>query len=179
MGSVATFDFVYSSINCVYIIIWRGVTAIWCGFIVLKFWLSNANSLWKTKGNAKSLATVPTLPYTWTTHLKTFYKHRPPDLLSICHTYLVVYSGLCCHCGVEHEKWHSLSICIGPYHQSWINKLSIDVSFVVIGQYLAEIQLFENLESEWAKKRNIEKIAFKVVRIKFLAIHITNKKITF
>ncbi len=36
--------------------------------------------------------------------------------------------------------------------ESWINKLSIDVWFVRIGQYLAEIQLFENLESEGAKK---------------------------
>ncbi len=33
-----------------------------------------------------------------------------------------------------------------------INKLSIDVWFVMIGQYLAEIQLFEYLESERAKK---------------------------
>ncbi len=31
------------------------------------------------------------------------------------------------------------------------NNLSIDVWFVMIGQYLAEIQLFENLESEGAK----------------------------
>ncbi len=37
---------------------------------------------------------------------------------------------------------------------------------------LAEIQLFENLESE--KNLNIEKIAFKAVQIKFLAMHITN-----
>ncbi len=35
---------------------------------------------------------------------------------------------------------------------SWINKLSIDVWFVRIGQYLSEIQLFENLESKGAKK---------------------------
>ncbi len=35
---------------------------------------------------------------------------------------------------------------------SWINKLSIDVCFVRIGQYLAEIQLFENLESYGAKQ---------------------------
>ncbi len=48
------------------------------------------------------------------------------------------------------------------------------------GQYLDEIQLFENLESEVAKKKwNIEKIAFKVVQIKFLAMHITNQKIVF
>ncbi len=33
-----------------------------------------------------------------------------------------------------------------------INKLPIDVWFVRKGQYLAEIQLFENLESEGAKK---------------------------
>ncbi len=35
----------------------------------------------------------------------------------------------------------------------WINKLSIDVLFVMIGQYLAEIQLFEKLESVGAKKK--------------------------
>ncbi len=33
----------------------------------------------------------------------------------------------------------------------WVNKLSIDVWFVRIGPYLAEIQLFENLECEGAK----------------------------
>ncbi len=33
-----------------------------------------------------------------------------------------------------------------------LNNLSIDVWFVMIGQYLAEIQLFENLESEGEKK---------------------------
>ncbi len=31
--------------------------------------------------------------------------------------------------------------------KSWINKLSIDLLFVKIGQYLVEIHLFENLES--------------------------------
>ncbi len=36
---------------------------------------------------------------------------------------------------------------------------------------MAEIQLFEN--------QNIEKIIFKVVQMKFLAMHITNKKISF
>ncbi len=48
---------------------------------------------------------------------------------------------------------------------------------VRIWQYLAEIQLFENLEYEVAKKKNlnIEKITFKVVQIKFLAMHITNQ----
>ncbi len=37
------------------------------------------------------------------------------------------------------------------------------------------MQLFENLESD----RNIEKIIFKVVQIKFLAMHITNQKLRF
>ncbi len=37
--------------------------------------------------------------------------------------------------------------------ESWLNKLSIDVWFVrQLWKYLAEIQLFENLESEGAKK---------------------------
>ncbi len=44
----------------------------------------------------------------------------------------------------------------------------------MIGKYLAEIQLFLNPESE-----NIEKIAFKVVQMKFLAMHITNQKLSF
>ncbi len=52
--------------------------------------------------------------------------------------------------------------------------------YIRIGQYLAEIQQFENLESDGAKKNlNIEKIAFKVVQLKFLAMLITNKKFSF
>ncbi len=35
-----------------------------------------------------------------------------------------------------------------------------------------------NLESEGAKKLNIEKIIFKVVQIKVLAMHITNQKLS-
>ncbi len=50
----------------------------------------------------------------------------------------------------------------------------------MIGQYLTEIQLFENLESEGAKKNlNKEKIAFKVVQMKSLAMHITNQQLSF
>ncbi len=37
----------------------------------------------------------------------------------------------------------------------------------------------ENLESEGAKNLNIEKITFKVVQMKFLAMHITNQKLSF
>ncbi len=47
----------------------------------------------------------------------------------------------------------------------------------MIGQYLAEIQLFENLRVQ--KNLNIEKIAFKVVQMKFSAMHITNQKLSF
>ncbi len=64
--------------------------------------------------------------------------------------------------------------------ESWINKLSIDAWFVRMGQYLAEIQILENLESEGAKKsKYFEKIVFKVVQMKFLAMHITKQKQSF
>ncbi len=39
--------------------------------------------------------------------------------------------------------------------------------------------ILENLESEGAKNLNIEKIIFKFVQIKFLAMHITNQKLSF
>ncbi len=45
----------------------------------------------------------------------------------------------------------------------------------MIGQYLTDIQLLENLESEGKINLNIEKIIFKVVQTKFLAMHMTNK----
>ncbi len=48
---------------------------------------------------------------------------------------------------------NSLNIEIYTSSESWINKFPIDVWFVRIGQYLAEIQLFENLESEGKKKK--------------------------
>ncbi len=65
--------------------------------------------------------------------------------------------------------------------ESWINKLSINVWFVRMGQYLAEIQLFENLESEGAKKIKIlRKSPLKLSKwSKFLAMHITNQKLSF
>ncbi len=49
--------------------------------------------------------------------------------------------------------------------------------FVRIGQcvHLAEIQLFENLESERAKNQNSEK----VVQMKLLAIYIAEQKLSF
>ncbi len=39
--------------------------------------------------------------------------------------------------------------------------------------------IFVNLDSEGAKKLNIEKIIFKVVQMKFLAMHINNQKLCF
>ncbi len=45
------------------------------------------------------------------------------------------------------------------------------------GQYLSEMQLFENLRVQ--KNLNIDKIIFEVVQMKFLAMHITRSKITF
>ncbi len=61
-----------------------------------------------------------------------------------------------------------------------MHKLPIDVWFVMVGQYLAEIQLFDNLESESAKKKlNIEKITVKVVQMKSLAMHIMNQQFNF
>ncbi len=45
---------------------------------------------------------------------------------------------------------------------------------------LDNIQLFENLESEDLKKNlNTEKITFKVLQIKSLAMHDTNQKLSF
>ncbi len=43
-------------------------------------------------------------------------------------------------------------------------------------QYLAEIQLFEHLESKKKNYQNIEKIAFKIAQMKFLEMLITNQK---
>ncbi len=57
---------------------------------------------------------------------------------------------------LDHKTSHKgqFEIEIYTLSESWINKLSIDVWFVMIGQYLSEIQLFENLESEGAKKKS-------------------------
>ncbi len=79
---------------------------------------------------------------------------------------------------LDHKTSHKgqfFEIEIYTSSESWINKL------VRIGRYLAEIQLFEILESDHAKKNNlnIEKITFRIVQMKFLAMHITNQKFSF
>ncbi len=56
---------------------------------------------------------------------------------------------------LDHKTSHKgqfVEIEIYTSSESGVNNLSIDVWFVMIGQYLAEMQLFENLESEGAKK---------------------------
>ncbi len=64
--------------------------------------------------------------------------------------------------------------------ESWINNLSIDVCF-----FLGSDNIWPryNYLKIWnlrvQKNDNIEKIAFKVVQMKFLAIHITNIKLSF
>ncbi len=56
------------------------------------------------------------------------------------------------------------------------NNNNIIYIYIYILFYIySEIQLCENLESEGAKNLNIEKITFKVVQMKFLAMHITNQ----
>ncbi len=50
----------------------------------------------------------------------------------------------------------------------------------MIGRYLAEIQLLEEIWNLRVQKNlNTDKIAFKVVQIKFLSMHITNHKLSF
>ncbi len=58
---------------------------------------------------------------------------------------------------LKHKTSHKgqfLEIEIYISSESWINKFSIDVWFVMRGQYFAETQ-FEYLESEGAKKKNL------------------------
>ncbi len=62
--------------------------------------------------------------------------------------------------------------------ESWINNLYIDVWFVRIRHYLAEIQLFVNLESKGANKSKDWEIE-KLSKLKSLAMHITNQKFSF
>ncbi len=77
---------------------------------------------------------------------------------------------------MEHKTSHKcqfFEIEIYISSETWINQLSIDVWFVMIGQYLKICNL------RVQKNLNIEKIAFKVVQMKFQAMHITNQKLSF
>ncbi len=66
------------------------------------------------------------------------------------------------------KKKTVISINISKF-EMWINNISIDVLFVMIGQYLK----IWNLRVQ--KNQNIEKITFKVVQMKLLAMHINNQ----
>ncbi len=76
---------------------------------------------------------------------------------------------------LEHKTRHKgqfLEIEIYASSESWINSFPL-----MYGCY--DRTIFVNLESEGAKNQNIEKIIFKVVQMKFLAMHITNQKLSF
>ncbi len=96
----------------------------------------------------------------------------------------VLVANLCwiIYVTVDHKTNHKgkfFEIDIYTWSESWINKLSIDVWFVRIWQYLADI-IFKYLESEGCKKnRNMEKITFYFVQMKFLIMHITYQKLSF
>ncbi len=77
------------------------------------------------------------------------------------------------------QKCQFFAIDISTSYESWINNISIDVWFVMIGQYLADVQLIGHLESEGAKKSKYWENHFKFVQIKFLAVHITEQKLSF
>ncbi len=63
--------------------------------------------------------------------------------------------------------------------ESWINKLSIYVWFVRIGHVWLRYNYLKIWNLRVQKNQNFEKIAFKVVQMKFLAMHITNQKLSF
>ncbi len=62
-------------------------------------------------------------------------------------------------------------------HHLKAKQISFQLMYGVLGQYLAEIQLFENLDSEGARFFFVEKITFKVVQMKSLATHFTNQNL--
>ncbi len=66
------------------------------------------------------------------------------------------------------HKFRFLEIDIYTSSESWVNKLSIDVW----------VNLESEVQNNRTQYRNIEKIAFKVVQMKFLAIHITKQTLS-
>ncbi len=103
---------------------------------------------------------------------------RKTKLWSNSNTHNILILCVICDPGPQNQSYVSIFfIKIYKSFESWINNISIDVWFVMIGQYLAEIQLLENLREQ--KDLNIEKIIFKVDQMKSLAMHITNQKLSF
>ncbi len=92
--------------------------------------------------------------------------------LCICVLYIIIYVIL------DHKtsrKAQFYKIEIYTSSKSWINKLSIDVWFA----FGRDTTIWKS--GIWGRKKNlnIEKIAFKVVQMKFLAMHITYQKLSF
>ncbi len=52
-------------------------------------------------------------------------------------------------------------------------------TLIICTPEISKIQLFENLESEGAKNKNIEKLTFKVSQVKSIAMYITDEKFSF
>ncbi len=71
---------------------------------------------------------------------------------------------------LEHKTSHKGQL----FSESWINNLSIDLCSLWYDNIWMKIW---NLRVQ--KNLNIEKITFKVVQMKFLAMHITNQKLSF
>ncbi len=74
---------------------------------------------------------------------------------------------------LEHKTSHKRSFRFMHHLKAEKNYISIDVWFVIIGQYLKIVNLSVQ------KNLNIEKIIYKVVQMKFLAKHINNQKLSF
>ncbi len=70
---------------------------------------------------------------------------------------------------------HFFEIKIHTSSESWINKLSIDVCLLRSDNIWLRYNYFNIWNLRVRKNWNIEKIAFKVVQMKFLVMHITNQ----
>ncbi len=71
------------------------------------------------------------------------------------------------------ENWRFI-----PSSESWINKLSLMYGFVSIGPIFGrDTTIWKS--GVWGCKKILRKLAFKVVQMKFLAMHITKSKMKF
>ncbi len=95
------------------------------------------------------------------------------DILHCSHIFCLCVPGPQGHKGI----YIIFYIEIYTSSESWINKLSIDVWFVRIIWTIENYLKIWNLRAQ--KNLNIKKIAFKVVQMKFLAMHIASQKIEF
>ncbi len=83
-----------------------------------------------------------------------------------------------CVCVCERER-ECVCVCVSL----WCVCVSVCVcggGYVTLDHKIIRVwTIFVNLESEGAKHLNIEKIIFKVVQMKLLAMHINNQKLSF